>query len=460
MHESFAALKMQLNHEFYLRIIIMKKIVLIMMILACLVFVGCKKDGETSETTDTTADPNHVHEWSEVEVVEAPDCRFAGEGKKTCSCGAEEIVEIPALGHDVPENSYVENPTFTRMGVQAGVCTRCEKKIRSDAEPLKKEYIDITANIDSVNNVYFNGYWTNTQNGAFTSVLGSEVIAKVTGASKVTYTFEVSDASKSAVVAYSTDGINWTRHDLKTNATVAVTVPADETVVRVIFVDTELDMSAANTGITLKSVAADKGTVAPCVKEGVTALVISDSVTDLEKDVFSLATESLGITSYRISRKGLGYANLSAVLEAYIADENKAAAAPDFIIVSLGENDSDVEPSAFMLALSDVAGMLMDEFSGIDVMLVKPESGAKSGMLDTITAYYGAISTLDTEEWTTAKNADEKALKLEAYLVNIYGEKVFFEGYYDEYAEPGDTSLSTDKTNNNSFGELKPMQPA
>ena len=314
----------------------MKKIILFVLILSCLAFafVGCKGDGNAEETTAaTTADPNHTHEWGEVEVIEAPDCRYAGEGKKTCACGAEETVELPALGHDVPSSSYVNNPTFTRVGVASGVCTRCEKKIRSDAAALKKEYAAIEANIASVNNVYFNGFWTNTQNGACTNMLGSEVIAKVTGASKVTYTFAVSDTAKSAVVAYTTDGMSWTRQDLKTSATLAVTVPADETVVRVMFVDTELDMAQSGAGITLKSVAADKGTVAPCVKKGITVLVISDNVTDIEKDVFILATESLGVNAYRMSRKGFGYESLSAFLDSYAAEGNTTAVAPAYIMI-------------------------------------------------------------------------------------------------------------------------------
>ncbi|MBO5415308.1 MAG: hypothetical protein J6A83_01600 [Clostridia bacterium] len=440
----------------------MKKIILFVLILSCLAFtfVGCKGDGDVEETTAaTTVDPNHAHEWGEVEVTEAPDCRYAGEGKKTCAlCGAVEKVEIPALGHDVPTSSYVDNPTFTRGGVASGVCTRCEKKIRSDAPALKKEYVAISANIASVNNVYFNGFWTNTQNGAFTNMLGSEVMAKVKGASKVTYTFEVSDTTKSAVVAYTTDGINWTRQDLKTSATLTVTVPADETVVRVMFVDTALDMAQAGTGITLKSVAADKGTVAPCAKKGINVLVISDNVTDIEKDVFTLAAESLGVNAYRMSRKGFGYESLSAFLENYAAEGNTTAVNPAYIMISLGENEANLAGNIFMVAISDVMNALMEAYAETDILLVKPESGAKAGMLDTIASYHGCVSIVETSEWATAEDINEKSEMLEKTLVDIYGEKVYFDGYYEKYTAPDVSTFPNDKTGNGSYGELKPME--
>lgn len=439
----------------------MKKIALIMMILACLLFVGCNKDGETEETTaaTTAVDPNHVHEWGDVEVIEAPTCRFVGEGVKKCECGAEETVEIPALDHVVPTSEYVNVPTFTREGVQAGICTRCEKKIRSTAPNLQKKYVDVEANLDKISNVYFNGFWADTDKGAYTNMLGSEVIAKVTGASKVTYTFESSDNTQSAFVAYTTDGITWTRHNIAYSATLEVDVPAEATVLRVMFVETSIDLTAENAGIILKSVSADNGTVTPCTKDGVTALVISDNVTDIESDVFTLASESLGFTAYRISREGLGYEELPALLAAYAQTTAKTTkAAPDYIMISLGENDADLAGSTFMTALSDVVNIFVDAYPETDIMLIKPESGAKSGMIDTITAFHGVVSAIDTTKWATAANVNVKALLLEELLVDTYGEKVYFDGYYEEYSDPQTPGIPNDKTNDGSFGELKPME--
>ncbi len=442
----------------------MKKIILFVMILACLTltFVGCKKNGgEGEETTAATTDANHTHEWGEVEVITAADCRFAGEGKRSCACGAEEKVELPALGHDVPKSSYVENPTFTRGGVQSGVCNNCGKKIRSDAAPLKVAYKNVSANLDSVKNAYFLGFWTDSTTGeavaAYTNTLGAEIMTKVTGASKVTFNFATSDDSKATIVAYSTNGVDWARKDVK-GGTLEVAVPADETVVRVMFVDTEIDLTASGAGLYLKSVAADKGEVAPCMKNGVTMLVISDSATNIEQDEFTRAAESLGYNSYRISRKGLGYATLGAILDAYVAAENKAEVAPAAVMVSLGENDSAIAGGEFMAALSIVVSTLVDDIaSDTDIMLIKPISGAKEGPLETITRFYGAVSTVDTAEWATVEDKDELALLIEELLVEKYGEKVFFDGYYEKYALPSESVLPNDNTNNGSFGELKPM---
>ena len=436
----------------------MKKIILFALILLSLtlVFVGCKGDGEAEETTAAPVEEGHEHAWGEIEVITAADCRYAGEGKRTCACGAEETVEIPALGHDVPKSVYVDNPTFTKGGVQAGTCTLCGKKIRSDVDPLKVEYKNVSANLTSVKNVYFNGYWTDGSllgaNGAVTDMLGSEIVAKATGASKLTYTFKLSDSSKSAVVAYSVDGAEWARKDLKENATLTVNISASEAVVRVMYVDTD----SADQKICLTSVSADKGDVVPCVKKGIAALVISDKADNIEKDALSLTAESLGYTSWRLSTKGLGYSNFSTILGEYIAAQSKAVVEPEYILVDLGANDTGISAAAFEKAVSSVADNLTKLYPGVDIYFLRPLNGANVGKIETITTTFGIVSILDTTEWS-ATDASVSSGKLCEFLVKTYGEQMFFDGYYSEYKAAETPVFPGNKEDDDTLGELHPM---
>ncbi len=436
----------------------MKKFILFSLLILCLLFVGCSKDGgDTSETTGGDNGGEHVHTWGELVIFEEADCVYDGEGERECTeCGFREEVIIPKLGHKCESYVFIDNPTFTKDGRQQGTCTNCGKNVREVAKAFKKEYKSVAANLTNVKNVYFNGYWKDGAlsgaDGALTGMLGSEAVAKVTGASKVTYNFKIADTSKSAIVAYSLDGVNWTRQDLKTNASVAVTVPAEETVVRVMYVDTD----STEQLICLTSVAADKGTLVPCVKDGVTALTISDKVENIEKDALTLASESLGYTSWRMSAAGLGYNNFGEILDEYIAATGKTTVTPEYILLDLGANDANVTAMNFTTAVSDIVNDLTELYGEVDIYFVRPLNGAKIGQLQTISTYYGTVSILDTTEWSVS-DASVSSDKLSEFLVTTYGETMFFEGLYDKYTNPEAPVFPNNGGEEPSFGPLNPM---
>ncbi len=437
----------------------MKKFILFSMLMLCLLLVGCTpSDEEPDETTGGDGNGGeHVHTWGELTILEEADCVYDGEGEKECTeCGFREAVVIPKTGHNCESYVFIDNPTFAKDGRQQGKCTNCGKNVREVAKAFKKEYKTVTANLTKVNNAYFNGYWKDGAlsgtDGAITDMLGSEVVAKVTGASKVTYNFKLADTSKSAIVAYSLDGANWTRQDLKNNAALAVTVPAEETVVRVMYVGTD----STEQVICLTSVAADKGTVVPCVKNGVAALTISDKVDNIEKDALTLASENLGYTSWRMSASGLGYNNFGAILEEYMAATGKTTVAPDYILLDLGANDADVSAMNFTTAVSNIINDLKELYGEVDIYLVRPMNGTKIGQLETISTYHGIVSILDTTEWSVT-DASVSSDKLSEFLVATYGEKIFFDGLYDEYNEPDASLFPGNKEEEPEFGPLNPM---
>ena len=282
-------------------------------------------------------------------------------------------------------------------------------------------------------------------------MLGSEAVAKVTGASKVTYTFKLAEAAKSAIVAYSLDGTNWTRQDLKGNATLTVSVPAAETVVRVMYVEAE-----AGQAICLASVAADKGTVAPAVKDGPVVLTISDKVDKIEKDTLTLAAEDLGYTSWRMTLDGLGYASFADILDAYMAATAKTVVEPDFVLLDLGANDAKVAVGDFTTYASNVVGDLSTLCDGAQIYFVRPMNGTKMSQLETIAARSNNVSILDTTDWPegdTAKAAD----KLSEFLVATYGETFFFGGLYDTYNDPAAPVFPNNGGKDPEFGTLTPM---
>ena len=434
----------------------MKKLILFSILTVCLLWVGCSKDTGDTSTTEQT-DGEHVHTWSEYVVIEEADCLYDGESERECTeCGLRETITIEKTGHNCESFSYTQYPTFSKGGKMQGTCVNCGKKIREDAEPFKKEYKTVSANLSKVNNVYFNGYWKNGElagsDGALTDMLGAEVLAKVSGASTVTYNFKLADANKSAVVAYSLDGAEWTRQDLKDNATLTVSVPEDETVVRVMYVGAQDNEQA----ICLCSVATDKGSIAPCVKNGASALVISDKISNLEKDTLSQASENLGYTSFRMSADGLGYNNFGAILDEYIAATDKSTVEPDYILLDLGANDADVVATVFTTAVSSIVEELMELYPNVDIYFVTPINGSKIGQLESVCTNYGIVSMLSTAEWSVT-DASASSDKLCDFLTSTYGEKMYFDGLYESYKEPASPVFPDNKEDEPTYGSLFPL---
>jgi hypothetical protein len=85
-------------------------------------------------------------------------------------------------------------------------------------------------------------------------------------------------------------------------------------------------------------------------------------------------------------------------------------------------------------------------------------NGTKIGQLETISTYHGIVSILDTAEWSVT-DASASSDKLSEFLVATYGEKIFFDGLYDEYNEPDASLFPGNKEEEPEFGPLNPMNP-
>ena len=79
------------------------------------------------ETTSTDPnDPNHIHNYQEVETTDAT-CERAGTVLKQCACGSEKSEILPATGHNYQETSATK-ATCTTAGSSVKVCTNCKDK--------------------------------------------------------------------------------------------------------------------------------------------------------------------------------------------------------------------------------------------------------------------------------------------------------------------------------------------
>lgn len=479
----------------------MKKIILFLMIIICIGMFGCRT--ENPNNSQSSSEPAHVCEWGEEVVVVAPTCENKGENKKVCSsCGKEQIIETDALGHDfskewtedvaptcstlgskshhcsrcnaksdvteIPMNDHVfgdsmliAKPTFTKTGSYGVSCGECGHEVLTDIEILEKHYWMVYPNLNNVTNVYFGGLWQDVkideENVVYTNLLGSEISAIAKNATSVSFNFALSDVQKSAVIAYTVDGATWTRYDLKDNATLTISLTGTDTVVRIIFVATDIDMSVAGAGLYLKSASVDQGVLVPCIKEGPAGLVITDKITDIENDAFTTAFNSLGTSLGRISREGLGYVELAEILQSYYMSENVPEAQPEFIIIDVGSNDDDCSAEEFTAALFECVAKLSIQHSEAKIYLVRPE-GNKADCIDEIAKNYSSVVILEADDWNGVDEAE-----LEILLVSMWGEKLFFAGYYDEYQQPDPNAPiggANGDDNGDSFGSLDQMTPA
>ena len=91
---------------------------------------GKEKDGaavgseENVTGTVTKVDSNHVHQYSDGDIVKEATCTSEGYKLKKCGCGAEELERIPKKAHNWVENGH-QDATCTKDGYTEYKCSAC-----------------------------------------------------------------------------------------------------------------------------------------------------------------------------------------------------------------------------------------------------------------------------------------------------------------------------------------------
>lgn len=74
--------------------------------------------------TVTKVDSNHVHQYSDGDIVKEATCTSEGYKLKKCGCGAEELERIPKKAHNWVENGH-QDATCTKDGYTEYKCSAC-----------------------------------------------------------------------------------------------------------------------------------------------------------------------------------------------------------------------------------------------------------------------------------------------------------------------------------------------
>ena len=99
-----------------------------------------------SACASCSGNPAHVHEYGDWIEVKAPTCEESGVRIKSCECGDEIAIDIPALGHELKQVS-AKSATCTEAGKKVWKCTSCEENesISSPALGHDFELVNSTA---------------------------------------------------------------------------------------------------------------------------------------------------------------------------------------------------------------------------------------------------------------------------------------------------------------------------
>lgn len=102
------------------------------------------------DKTDTrTAEGTALGHDLKEEILENATCETAGSKKVTCSHGDyEEIVEIPATGHEFVDYKYNDDATCEQDGTETAKCTNCDKTDTRTAEgtALGHDFVNYVSN--------------------------------------------------------------------------------------------------------------------------------------------------------------------------------------------------------------------------------------------------------------------------------------------------------------------------
>ena len=106
----------------------MKKILLVISLFLLIVCLLC------------SCNETHVHEFGEWTITKNPTCTEKGEQVRYCSCGEEQVQELPMVDHTVVVDPYVA-PTCTSIGKTEGShCSVCNTVIKKQTTISKTNH--------------------------------------------------------------------------------------------------------------------------------------------------------------------------------------------------------------------------------------------------------------------------------------------------------------------------------
>ena len=116
---------------------------------------GKEKDGaavgseENVTGTVTKVDSNHVHQYSDGDIVKEATCTSEGYKLKKCGCGAEELERIPKKAHNWVENEH-KDATCVEDGYTEYKCSACgatkrDNIISATGEHHFTEFVEVVA---------------------------------------------------------------------------------------------------------------------------------------------------------------------------------------------------------------------------------------------------------------------------------------------------------------------------
>ena len=125
------------------------KILSVFAVLCAMVLSGCNKNKSSeqpvsSEEPVSSSEPApttsvHTHSWDNGTVTTQPTCTQKGVKTYKCSgCNETKTEEVPALGHDMPEDWTVTPATCSAEGKKVKACKRtgCDYKEEEVIEKL------------------------------------------------------------------------------------------------------------------------------------------------------------------------------------------------------------------------------------------------------------------------------------------------------------------------------------
>lgn len=113
---------------------------------------GKEKDGaavgseENVTGTVTKVDSNHVHQYSDGDIVKEATCTSEGYKLKKCGCGAEELERIPKKAHNWVENGH-QDATCTKDGYTEYKCSACGETKRDEIPATGEHHFTVVAKV-------------------------------------------------------------------------------------------------------------------------------------------------------------------------------------------------------------------------------------------------------------------------------------------------------------------------
>ncbi len=134
------------------KIIVWSSIVLIVLLIT-LLMVGVMLLGKNTSTDQPVqGSDNHIHDFSNVEIIRQKTCNEDGITALACSCGEEQLNVTPATGHSFGDWQIDQAATCAAAGTRSQTCSVCGA-VQSESIPQRIHDYTMTV-AEDVNNIY------------------------------------------------------------------------------------------------------------------------------------------------------------------------------------------------------------------------------------------------------------------------------------------------------------------